>query len=100
MNSFSTFGEFIQWLATGPGLVVAMSFIESYILQRFPFWASLDKSIKAVTVMVLAGLFAWGMSFLSGLTVLVNDQTLNIIYTGVIFYVGSQVAYRRYFKTV
>ena len=95
---FNTLGEFITWLATGPGVVVAMSFIESYILERFPFWLTLDSTLKAGLVVVFAGLFSYGMSFLAGLTALVNDPQLNMVFIALLFYVGSQVAYKRYFK--
>jgi hypothetical protein len=95
---FKTLGEFIAWLATGPGVIVAMSFIQSYMLERFPFWLKLDSTLKAGIVIVLAGLFSYAMSFLSGLTALVNDPQLNVVFVALVFYVGSQVAYRKYFR--
>ena len=98
MPEFNTLGEFITWLATGPGLIVAMSFVQSYILERFPFWKTLDSSIKAGVVILFAGLFSYGMSFLSGLTAIVNDPQLNLVFIALLFYVGSQYSYKRYFK--
>ena len=95
---FKTLGEFIAWLATGPGVVVAMSFVQSYILERFPFWKTLDSSIKAGLVILFAGLFSYGMSFLLGLTAIVNDPQLNLVFIALLFYVGSQYGYRKYFK--
>jgi hypothetical protein len=98
MNEFTTLGGFLLWLATGPGLVVAMSFVESYILERFPFWLKLDTSIKAGLAILFAGLFAYGMTFLSGLTAIVEDPQLNSVFVALVFYVGSQFAYRKYTK--
>jgi hypothetical protein len=98
MPTFTTLGEFISWMATGPGLVVAMGFVESYILERFPFWLKLDSSIKAGLVILFAGLFSYGMSFLSGLTAIVNDPQLNLVFMALVFYVSSQYAYKKYFR--
>ena len=98
MIEFTSFGQFISWLATGPGLVVAMAFVESYILERFPFWLKLDSTIKSGLVIFFAGLFSYGMSFLSGLTAIVNDPQLNLVFIALLFYVGSQYSYKRYFK--
>jgi len=98
MTEFTSLGQFITWLATGPGLVAALAFVESYILERFPFWLKLDSTIKAGLVILFAGLFSYGMSMLSGLSSIVNDPQLNLVFIALLFYVSSQVAYKKYFK--
>lgn len=95
---FSTLSEFLVWLASAPGAMVVAGLFVAYVLERVSVWHGLAHDLKvAITVALAVGFSYLAKEFLSVDIVTANPE-LNQIWAMVIYYLGNQVGYKRYFK--
>lgn len=98
LPEFSSLGEFVGWLATVPGAMGAIGFFFAYVLERFSFWHSVAKDLKAAILVVLAYGVSYGAQYLLTQPLIVGNEKLNQLFLMLVFYLSSQVAYKKYFK--
>lgn len=91
MPEFTTFSEFVMWLVSGPGLVMAVGALVSYVLEKFDFWTRLPKDIKTILTLALPFVLAFsGVTVLLHMGVIVKDAVLDKLFTALLFYFASQ----------
>ena len=95
---FDSLTQFLVWLASAPGALVASGFFVAYVLERFSVWHKLAHDLKSVVTIALAV----GVSYLAKkyltVDVVLGNPELNQLFNLVIYYLGNQVAYKKYFE--
>lgn len=96
--TFSSLSEFLVWLASAPGALVVAGLLVAYILERFEVWHNLAHDIKSAVTLALAV----GVSYLAekylNTDIVAGNQELNQMFSLIVYYLGNQLGYKRYFK--
>ena len=95
---FSSLGDFLVWLASAPGALVAIGVFTAYVLERFDLWQKLAHDLKSVFTIVLAVGVSYLANYLLNVDVVSKNPELNQLFYLLIYYVSNQVSYKKYFK--
>lgn len=95
---FLSLGDFLAWLASVPGALIATGFFVSYILERLTFWHKVPKDAKVLITLGIAALVSWLAKNEAAVSLIVNNEILNYVFSFYLYYLSNQTAYKKYFK--